>query len=131
MLVGWLGETAPRRASNHNRQGLGRQKLITQQVCPRSDNSEIKVPECIIWHSVGLRLISASEVVVFLPPPSPHFPPPSSHRRRRPPPPPSFFNKNNYEEFKMPFFQDISALRSQQHIGGKECPLSLWLLAFI
>lgn len=42
-----------------------------------------------------------------------------------------FFNKNNYEEFKMPFFHDISALRSQQHIGGKECPLSLWLLAFI
>lgn len=32
-----------------------------------------------------------------------------------------FFNKNNYEEFKMPFFHNISALRPQQHFGGKEC----------
>lgn len=110
--------------------GLGWQRLVKQQVCPHSDSSDMKLPVCIIWHSVGLRLISASEVVFSLPPPSPHFPPPPSHCRRHPPPPP-FFNKNNYEEFKMPFFQDISALRSQQHIGGKECPLSLWLLAFI
>lgn len=42
-----------------------------------------------------------------------------------------FFNKNNYKGFKALFFHDISALRSQQRIGGKECPLSLWLLAFI
>lgn len=79
----------------------------------------MEVPGRIIWPCVGLGLISASEVVFSSP--SPHlslfffF----------------FFNKNNYEEFKMPFFHDISALRSQQHIGGKECPLSLWLLAFI
>jgi hypothetical protein len=87
--------------------------------------------------SIGLRLISASEVVFSLPPPSPYLPTSlllllvllllsSSSSFLF-----FFFNKNNYEEFKMPFFQDITALRSQQHIGGKECPLSLWLLAFI
>lgn len=42
-----------------------------------------------------------------------------------------FFNKNNSEGFKAPFFHDISALSFQQRIGGKECPLSLRLLAFI
>ena len=42
-----------------------------------------------------------------------------------------FFNKNNYEGSKTPFFLDIPALRSQQHVGGKECPLSLRPLAFI
>lgn len=42
-----------------------------------------------------------------------------------------FFNKNNYEGSKTPFFLDIPALRSQQRVGGKECPLSLRPLAFI
>lgn len=42
-----------------------------------------------------------------------------------------FFNKNNYKGSEALFFHNISALRSQQRIGGKECPLSLWLLAFI
>ena len=42
-----------------------------------------------------------------------------------------FFNKNNYEGSKMPFFLDIPALRPQQHVGGKEGPLSPRPLAFI
>lgn len=42
-----------------------------------------------------------------------------------------FFNKNNYEGSKTPFFLDIPALRSQQRVGGKECPLSPRPLAFI
>lgn len=42
-----------------------------------------------------------------------------------------FLNKSNYERFKAPFFHNISALRSQQRIGGKECLLSPRLLAFI
>lgn len=86
-----------------------------------SDNSEMEVPGRIIWHCVGPGLISASEVVFSFP-----LPLPLSFLLLL-----LFLNKNNYEEFKMPFFHDISALRSQQHIGGKECPLSLWLLAFI
>ena len=42
-----------------------------------------------------------------------------------------FFNKNNYEGSKTPFFLYIPALRSQQRVGGKECPLSPRPLAFI
>lgn len=42
-----------------------------------------------------------------------------------------FLNKNNYEGSKTPFFLDIPALRSQQRVGGKECPLSPRPLAFI
>jgi hypothetical protein len=80
VLVGWQGET---HSWAGNWQGLGWQELTKQQVCPRSDNSDMKVPDAVL-HRTEAHLCFRGGI---FPPSSlslsPHFPPPSSS----PPPP--------------------------------------------